>query len=211
MAHGEQQGEQADRHVDVEHGPPHEGFRQPAAEGWPEHGRHHDAEAENGERLSGLFAREGVEQDGLAQGDERRADQALRQPEHHHAFQAPRQPAKRRGDDEAQNRDDEETPPPEPCREVAGERHHHGRGDEVRREHPGDLIRGGAEAAQHMRDGHAHDGDVEDLKKGGEHDRHDQRDRRLLRWRRGRRRGALRRFRRTRLGATEIAPAHLSS
>ena len=77
MPHGEQQGEQADRHIDVEHGPPDEGVGQPAAEDGPEHRGDHDAQAKNGERLPMLLSREGIEQDGLAQGHERRAANAL--------------------------------------------------------------------------------------------------------------------------------------
>ena len=43
---------------------------------------------------------------------------------------------------------DQEAAPAEPRGEIAGERHHHGGGDEIRGEHPGDLIRGGAEGAE---------------------------------------------------------------
>jgi hypothetical protein len=86
VAHSEQQREQADRHIDVEHRAPREGVGEPSSEGRSEDGRHHDAEAEDGECLAVLLFREGVEQDGLAQGHERRAANALRQPEDHHAF-----------------------------------------------------------------------------------------------------------------------------
>ena len=70
--------------------------------------------------------------------------------------------------------------PAEPRGEIAGERHHHGGGDEIRGEHPGDLIGGGAEGAEHVRDRHAHDGDVEHFEDRGEHDGDDEGDRRLV-------------------------------
>ena len=108
-----------------------------------------------------LLLGEGVEQDGLAQRHERRAAHALRQAEHHHAFEIPGEAAQRRGDHEADDGEEQEAAPPEPGGEIAGERHHHGGGDEIRGEHPGDLIGRGAEGAEHVRDRHAHDGDVE--------------------------------------------------
>ena len=179
VAHGEQQGEEADRHVDVEHRAPDEGVGQPAAEGGAEHRRDHDAEAENGERLAVLLLGEGIEQDGLAQRHERRAANALQQPEDHHAFEVPGESAQRRGDHEADDREDQEAAPAESRGEIAGERHHHGGRDEIGGEHPGDLIGGGAEGAEHVRDRHAHDGDVEHFEDGGEHDGDDERDRGL--------------------------------
>ena len=180
VAHGEQQREQPDRHIDVEHRAPHEGVGEPSSEGRSEDRRHHDAEAENGERLAVLLFREGVEQDGLAQGHERRAANALRQPEDHHAFEVPREAAQCRGDHEADDGEDQEAAPSEPRGEIAGERHHHGGRHEVRGEHPGDLIRGGAERAEHMRDRHAHDGDVEHFQDRGQHDGDDERCRRFV-------------------------------
>ena len=180
VAHGEQQREDADRHIDVEHRAPDEGVGQPAAEGGAEDRRHHDAEAENGERLAVLLLREGVEQDGLAQGHERRAANALHQAEDHHAFEVPGEAAQRRGDHEADDGEDQEAAPAEPRGEIAGERHHHGGRHEIRGEHPGDLIGGGAEGAEHVRDRHAHDGDVEHFEDRGEHDGDDEGDRRLV-------------------------------
>ena len=107
------------------------------------------------------FSGERVEQDGLAQRHERRAANPLQEAEGHHAFEIPGEAAQRRGDHEADDGEDQQAPPSEPRGEIAGERHHHGGGDEIRGEHPGDLIGGRAEGAEHMRDRHADDGDVQ--------------------------------------------------
>ena len=87
-------------------------------------------------------------------------------------------PHKRRGDDEADDGDEQEPPAPEPGGEIAGERHHHGGGDDIRGEHPGDLVGRRAERAQHMRDRHVDDGHVEHFEHRGQHHGDDERDRR---------------------------------
>ena len=178
IADRHQQREHADRHVDVEHRAPGIGLGEIAAERGPHHRRHHDAETENGQRLAGAVAREDIEQDGLAQGHERRAEHALRQAEQHHALEVPRQAAQGRGGDEADNGGEQKPPSPEPFGEIAGERHHHGGGDDIRGQHPGDLVGGRAERAQHMRDRHVDDGDVEHFQHRGQHHGDDERDRR---------------------------------
>ena len=84
---------------------------------------------------------------------------------------------------------EQEPPSPEPGGEIAGERHHHGGGDDIGGEHPGDLVGGGAEGAEHMRDRHVDDGDVEHFEHRGQHHGDDERDRRtigMVRRRRGR-------------------------
>ena len=100
--------------------------------------------------------------------------------EDHHAFEVPGEAAQRRGDHEADDGEDQEAAPAESRGEIAGERHHHGCRHEIRGEHPGDLIGGGAEGAEHVRDRHAHDGDVEHFEDRREHDGDDEGDRRLV-------------------------------
>ena len=70
--------------------------------------------------------------------------------------------------------------PPEPVGEIAGERHHHGGGDDVGGQHPGDLVGRGGEGAEHMRDRHVDDGHVEHFEHRGQHHGDDERDRRTL-------------------------------
>ena len=99
-------------------------------------------------------------------------------PEQHHALEVPRQAAQGRGGDEADNGGEQKPPSPEPFGEIAGERHHHGGGDDIRGQHPGDLVGRRAEGAQHMRDRHVDDGDVEHFQHRGQHHGDDERDRR---------------------------------
>jgi hypothetical protein len=63
---------------------------------------------------------------------------------------------------------------------MAGQRHDHGGRHEIRGKHPIDLVGRRAEAAEHVRRGHAHDGDVEHFEDRGEHDGHNERDGGLL-------------------------------
>ncbi len=114
-------------------------------------------------------------------------------PEDHHALQIPGHAAQGRGQHEAANGEHQQPPAAEPGGEIAGERHHHGGRDEIGGQDPGDLVGGGAERAQHMRERHVDDGDVEHFEDRGQHDGDHQRDRRTLErflggdraWRRG--------------------------
>ena len=192
IADGHQQGKNAERHVDVEHHAPGIILGEVAAERGADHRRHHDAHAEDRQRLAVPTARKGIEQDRLAQRHQRRAEHALGQAEHHHALQAPRHAAQRRGHDEADNGGQQEPPSPKPFGEIAGQRHHHGGGDDVRRQHPGDLVRRGGKGAEHVRDRHVDDGHVEHFEHRGQHHGDHESDRRTHEGRFGRNRGGRR-------------------
>ena len=176
----EEKGEHADGDVDVEHHAPGIGLGEIAAERGTDHRRDHDAEPENGERLPVPLAREGVEQDPLAQGNERRAEHALGQAEQHHAFEIPRHAAKGGRQDKARDREQQKPSPPKPAGEIAGERHHHGGGHDVRGQDPGDLIGRGGKGAEHVGDRDVHDRYVEHFEHRGEHHGDDKRDRRTF-------------------------------
>ena len=163
-----EEGKDADRQVDVEDIAPAIGLGQPAAEHGPQDGtgHHRDAPKRHGGSLPLL--RIDVEQDGLRERDERRAEHALQDPEQHDLDQRLRHAAQHRGDGEAGDGEEEEPLEPEPSGEVAGRRRHDRGGDDVRGQHPGDLVLTGRDATLHVGQRHVGDGRVERLHEGGE-------------------------------------------
>ena len=74
-----EEGEDADRQVDEEHPAPVEAVGQPAAQRRPDDRPDHDAGAPDGHRLAVALLRVDVEQEGLRQRHDRRAEHALQQ------------------------------------------------------------------------------------------------------------------------------------
>ena len=86
-----EEGEDADRQVDEEHPAPVEAVGQPAAQRRPDDRADHDAGAPDGHGLAVALLRIDVEQEGLRQRHDRRAEHALQQAE-----QRPCSPGSRR-------------------------------------------------------------------------------------------------------------------
>ena len=124
---------------------------QPAAKRWPQDRSQHDARAPDGHGLAVAFPRVDVEQKGLRQGYDRRAEHALHQAEKHDGFEAPRQPAQHGKDGKADDRRQEQFLAAEPVCQPAGDRRHDCRCNDIGRQHPVDIVRGGAEIAGHRR------------------------------------------------------------
>src|SRR5262249_20878778 len=140
----------------------------------------HNAETKYGEGLAMLLTRKGIEQNRLAQSYKRRTTHALRYAEGHHAEEIPRYATQGRGNNKTDDCDIKQPASSHPLGERARERHPHSRRNEIRGKYPSYLIGGNAEAAKHVRDGHADDGDVEHLENCGEHYGNNQRDRGAL-------------------------------
>ena len=133
-----------------------------AAEDRADHRAEHRADAPHHQRQRLQVAREGAEQDGLPHRHDRRAEQTLADAGQDQRFQAVGDAAQERGDGKAENGIEHHVAPAEPVGQPAGHRRRDRGGDEVQRDHPGDLVLRCRERAPHLRqhqigkrDGHA--------------------------------------------------------
>ena len=163
-----EEGEDADRQVDVENPAPGVVLGQPATEHRPQDGTDHDRDAPHRHRRALALLRIDVEQHGLRQRDERRAEHALQDAEQHDLHQRLRHAAQHGGDGEAGDGDEEQALAPEPAGEEAGRRRHDRGGDDVGGQHPVDLVLAGRDAALDVGQRDVGDRRVERLHDGGE-------------------------------------------
>ena len=98
-----------------------------------------------------LAARKGIKQNGLRQGDKRRAEPALQNPVHNKTFERIRLSAEYRGDEETKHAIEHDLAPAELRRQPPGQRRHHGGGENVEGHHPADLVRRRRKRALHLR------------------------------------------------------------
>ena len=100
-----------------------------------------EREAEHGTeqalRAAALVGREEVADDGEDGGEEHAAEEALDAAEDDQLGHVLGEPAERRGDDEADHAGEQERLAAEQVAELAGDRRHRGRGDQVGGGHPG--------------------------------------------------------------------------
>ena len=170
------EGQDADRHVDVEDPAPVVGLGQPAAQGRAQDGADHDAHAPHRHRLAVLLLGIRIEQHGLRQRHQRGAEQALHQAEQHHLGQRAGEAAQHRGAGEARDGDLEQPLAAEPRLEEAGDGRGDGGGHDIGGQHPVDLVDRRRQRALHVGQRHVGDGRVQRLHDGGEHDARRQQD-----------------------------------
>ena len=173
VRHEQQQpddGDDAERQVDVEHVAPVVPVGQVAAERRAHQRPHRHAGAEDRHRLGTARIGVDVEHRRLRQRHQRRTAHALQQAEQHDLLQALRRAAHHGGDGEAGQADDVELLAAEAHRHPADRCRHDRGGDDVGREHPGDLVGRGRHAALHVGQRHVGDGGVERLHQRGQHD-----------------------------------------
>ena len=133
-------GEDAERQVDVEHPAPGVEVGQVAAECRADHRTHGDAHGEDRHRLGAARERIDVQHRRLRQRRQRGAEHALQQAEAHQLLQRLRRAAQHGGDGEARDADDEQPLAAEADGHPADRGGHDGGGDHVGGEHPGDLV-----------------------------------------------------------------------
>ena len=167
--HDADQGEDAERQVDVEHPAPGVEIGQIAAEGRADHRSHRDAHGEDRHRLRAARERIDVEHRRLRQRRQCRAEHALQQAEAHQLFQRLRRTAQHGGGGEADDADDEQPLAAEADRHPADRRCHDGGGDHIGGEHPGDLVVRRRHAALHVWQRDVGDGGVQRLHEHRQH------------------------------------------
>ena len=157
------------RHVHEEHGAPTEVFRQPATKPRPDHGTHHHADPQHGERARQQLARIRVLQCRLSQRDQHGAAESLQKSRCDQRLDVGRKSAADRGDAEPADGQQERPPQTETRLERCKRRQRHGTGDQVRREYPGGLFASrGQVALQHRQSNIGHRG-VDGIQQHGEH------------------------------------------
>ncbi len=169
-----QEGDDPDRHVDIEIPTPVPVVGDPAAQRRAHDRRDHQAHAPRRHRELLLGRRKGLHQDGLRRRHHRSACRTLDQAKHHHLIERSGRAAQRRGDHEDRHRDHEVAFAAEARRDPSGHRDHDAVGDQVAGQHPRNLVDAGGEAALHVRQRDVDDRSVQHLERGAEH--HRQRD-----------------------------------
>ena len=172
VAQRPEEGDDADRHVDVKHPAPVVVVGEPAAERRPHDRTDGDARHPDAHRLGELLARIDVEHHRLRHGHECGAARALQQPRKHHLRQGLGDTAKHRRQSEARDRDQDDALAAESAGEPPGHRRHDGRGHDVGSQHPGHLILSGRERALNARQRDVGDRVVENLHDRGRHEGH---------------------------------------
>ena len=136
-------GKHAERQIDVEHPTPVIGLGEIPAERGAKDGANHYAHAPERHRRAALLDGVEVQQGRLRQRRQPRAEHPLQQPENHHLLQAFRRAAKHRRNRETAKASHEKRLAAKARRKPADGRGHDGGGDDVRGQHPGDLVRRG--------------------------------------------------------------------
>ncbi len=137
----------ADRHVDVKVPPPAVVFGEPAAENRPDDRADHNRHAPIRHRCALALRRVGVHQHRLRQRHQGRAKGALDQPEDDDLVDRRGHSAQHRAEREADDRGHEQALEAKPLGKIAGRRRHDRGGDDVRGQHPLDLVLVGREVA----------------------------------------------------------------
>src|SRR2546428_2909123 len=111
------EAEEPDGQVDVEDPAPGPVVRDPAAQGRPEDGAHHDADAPHGHGEAALTQREDLPQDGLRERDQRAAPESLEDAGDDQKGQVGGQPREEGADREDRGADEEEAAAPDTTRQ----------------------------------------------------------------------------------------------
>ncbi len=168
VGQGQQQRDDAEGDVDVEDPRPREHVGDVAAEGGPERGADHDADAEDRHRGAVLAGREHFVEHRLRGREQRAAAQALDDAPGHQLGERVGVAAEERGDGEQRDRAGEVAAAPEERGQPAGDRQHDDVGDDVAGRDPGDLVERGAQVPHHVGDRHVDDAGVDQLHDRGQ-------------------------------------------
>jgi hypothetical protein len=171
-----QEGDDAQRHIDVEDPAPGEVLGQPAADRRPHHRPQHQGRAPQAHHPRHQPGWKDVEHHRLRQRHQRGGGHPLQQAEEHDLRKAGGDPAQHRGHGEGADRQQEHLLAADLLRHPARQRQRDRRGDDVGGQHPGDLVRRRRQAALHVRQGDVGDGGVERIHQRGEHQRRGDRD-----------------------------------
>ena len=164
-------GNDADRQVDVEDPAPAVILGQPAAQHRAEDRPQHDPHAPDRDGLAVPFRRVDLHQHRLRQRHEPGAACALQQAIDHQLREACGAAAQGRGEGEPGHRDQKHIFDAEAPGEPAGQRRHDRHRDNVRGQHPGDLVLSRREAALNVRQRDIGDRVVDTLHDRRQHDR----------------------------------------
>ncbi len=168
---GEEESEHADGQIDVEDPAPGVAVGDPAAEGWADDRRNHDADAVNRHRGAVLAGREALEEDGLGDRLHSAAANALQdagEDEHGHVDG---EAAEQGSDGEEHDREREQALASDAAGDPAGSGKHDGVRDEIAGENPGCFVGRGGKIAGDVRQGNVGDRGVEDDHEGRGHHR----------------------------------------
>ena len=167
---GDEEADHPDGHVDVEDPAPRPVVGDPAAQGGPEDGGHHDAHPPRGHGHAALPQREDLPHDRLRQRHEGAAADALEHAGEEQHRDVRGEPAQHRGQGEDHRAREEEALAPEgggqPPRGGEDDRV----GGQIGGEDPRHLVDAGRQRSLDVREGHVGDGDVEDLHHRDQHD-----------------------------------------
>ena len=163
-------GDHADRQVEVEDPAPGIVVGDPAAERGAEDGREDDAQSKGRHGRAVLLGWKRLQQDGLRQGLQSSAGEALQDAEEDQRFQAGGHAAQQRGHSESDDAREQHVA----TSEAVGQPSRHGQddgvGDEVGGHHPGAFFDGGAHVPGDVGNGDVDHRGVEDLHERRQHD-----------------------------------------
>ena len=167
---GEEEREDADGDVDEEDPTPVVVIGDPAAKDGPDGGGGDDGYRVEGEGGGAFSRREGVYEDGLFDGGEAAAADALQDAREKHNAQGGGDSAEEGCDGEERHAGHVVGLAAEDAGEPGGHGQNDGVGDEVGGKDPGDFVVGAAETAGDVGEGDVGDGGVEQLHEGGQGD-----------------------------------------
>jgi hypothetical protein len=159
----------AERQIDEEHPAPIVDVGQIAAERRAQDRPDHHAHPPDRHGRAALLDRIEVEHGRLRQRHQRRPERALQESEHHHLGERFGEPAQHRSDGEAGETGEEQVLAAEARREPADRRGEDRGRNDIRSEHPGDLVERRRKRALHVGQRDVGDGVVERLHQGRDH------------------------------------------
>ena len=165
-------GQDADRHVDEEDPAPREIVRDVAAERRSEHRSDDRRDRGQAERRAPFGRRERIEDDRLLVRLETAAEKALHETEDDELPEARCDPAEERADGEHAEANDEISFAADRVGDPARDGEHDAVGDEIGRQRPGRLVRGGGQGSSDMGQRDIDDRRVENFHEGRERHRH---------------------------------------
>ncbi len=169
---GQEEGQQADRHVKKEDPAPIEVVGDVATQRRADRRGDDHRQAIHGEGLPALLRGKGIRQDGLFTGRKTAAAHALQDPAEDQNRQTRRQSTQRGRETEQRHADHVKLLPPNERGHVGAGRQNDGVRDQVRRQDPGGFVLRGAKAARDVRQSHIRDGGIEHLHKRRQRHRH---------------------------------------
>ena len=169
-AAGENDGENADGDIEEEDPAPAIVVGDPAADGGPDGGCHHDGHPVEGERDAAFFRREGIGQDGALAGLQAPTRRALKDAEEDQQRERTGETATERKNGESDDTAHVEALAADAVGNPAADGQNNGVRDQVRGKNPRGLFVTGAERPGNVRQGNIGDGRIERFHERGERD-----------------------------------------